>query len=105
MTGGGVVKSVVLDAKSETRRVADMMIRRSGCSIAMKRKKIKFIVIDDYTTTLNVWIYITHFNSFFLLLPHLLPEPNDSTQHSNQNISIHTPLMRLVDNDHRILVQ
>lgn len=32
-TGGGVLNSVVLEAKSETRSVADMMMRRSGCGM------------------------------------------------------------------------
>lgn len=38
--GGGEAKRVLLEAKSETRRVADIIIRRNGCYNKSEREEV-----------------------------------------------------------------
>lgn len=47
----------------------------------------------------------THLDPFLALLPHLFPQPCHTTQYTNQHIRVDTTFVRLIDNNHRVLVE
>lgn len=45
----------------------------------------------------------THLNAVLLFQPHLLPELDDSAENADQDVRIHAPFVRFVDDDDRVL--